>query len=54
MPALQALRKLILANDEKVLEEACRALYYLSEGTNYNIQLVIEAGVLPRLVELLR
>ncbi|KAF8401388.1 hypothetical protein HHK36_012326 [Tetracentron sinense] len=52
-PALPALERLIYSNDEEVLTDACWALSYLSDGTNDKIQAVIEAGVCPRLVELL-
>ncbi|MED6211522.1 hypothetical protein PIB30_074509 [Stylosanthes scabra] len=52
-PALPALASLIHSNDEEVLTDACWALSYLSDGTNDKIQAVIEAGVCPRLVELL-
>ncbi|CAA3007593.1 importin subunit alpha [Olea europaea subsp. europaea] len=52
-PALLALAHLIHTNDEEVLTDACWALSYLSDGTNDKIQAVIEAGVSPRLVELL-
>ncbi|KAK4492615.1 hypothetical protein RD792_003433 [Penstemon davidsonii] len=52
-PALPALAGLIHTNDEEVLTDACWALSYLSDGTNDKIQAVIEAGVCPRLVELL-
>ncbi|CAA3004037.1 importin subunit alpha-like [Olea europaea var. sylvestris] len=52
-PALLALAHLIHTNDEEVLTDACWALSYLSDGTNDKIQAVIEAGVCPRLVELL-
>ncbi|KAL3505666.1 hypothetical protein ACH5RR_031048 [Cinchona calisaya] len=52
-PALPALQHLVLSNDEEVLTDACWALSYLSDGTNDKIQAVIEAGVCPRLVELL-
>ncbi|CAH9055074.1 unnamed protein product [Cuscuta europaea] len=52
-PALSALQGLVHANDEEVLTDACWALSYLSDGTNDKIQAVIEAGVCPRLVELL-
>ncbi|KAK4407929.1 Importin subunit alpha [Sesamum angolense] len=51
--ALPALAHLIHTNDEEVLTDACWALSYLSDGTNDKIQAVIEAGVCPRLVELL-
>ncbi|KAL1118348.1 hypothetical protein V6Z11_D01G028700 [Gossypium hirsutum] len=52
-PALPALERLIHSNDEEVLTDACWALSYLSDGTNDKIQAVIQAGVCPRLVELL-
>nr|GMD60908.1 importin subunit alpha-2-like [Ipomoea batatas] len=51
--ALPILARLILSTDEEVLTDACWALSYLSDGTNDKIQAVIEAGVCPRLVELL-
>jgi hypothetical protein len=51
--ALPALERLIHSSDEDVLIDACWALSYLSDGTNDKIQSVIEAGVCPRLVELL-
>ncbi|PSS18969.1 Importin subunit alpha-4 like [Actinidia chinensis var. chinensis] len=52
-PALLVLQQLIHLNDEEVLTDACWALSYLSDGPNDKIQAVIEAGVCPRLVELL-
>ncbi|XP_022722913.1 importin subunit alpha-4-like isoform X2 [Durio zibethinus] len=52
-PALQALKHLIQLTDEEILTDACWALSYLSNGTNDEIQAVIEAGICPRLAELL-
>ncbi|KAI6685153.1 hypothetical protein NL676_031066 [Syzygium grande] len=53
MPALPALRHLINSEDVEVLIDACWALSFISDGSNQNIQFVIEAGVCPRLLELL-
>ncbi|KAK9136656.1 hypothetical protein Sjap_007250 [Stephania japonica] len=53
-PALPILQRLISSTDEEVLTDVCWALSYLSDGVNDKIQAVIEAGVCPRLVELLR
>ncbi|KAK5786520.1 hypothetical protein PVK06_041157 [Gossypium arboreum] len=51
---LPTLARLIHSNDDEVvLTNACWALSYLSDGTNDKIQIVIEAGVCGRLVELL-
>ncbi|TXG70244.1 hypothetical protein EZV62_005179 [Acer yangbiense] len=51
--AFPALAQLTLLNDEEVLTDVCWALSYLSDGTNDEIQAVIDAGVCPRLVEFL-
>lgn len=53
-PALPALERLILSEDEEVLTDACWALSYLSDGTNDKIQEIIDAGVCGRLVQLLK
>uniref|UniRef100_A0A7N0U9J2 Importin subunit alpha n=1 Tax=Kalanchoe fedtschenkoi TaxID=63787 RepID=A0A7N0U9J2_KALFE len=52
-PALPVLQQLIHLNDEEVLTDACWALSYLSDGPNDKIQAVIEAGVCPRIIEIL-
>ncbi|GMI79375.1 hypothetical protein HRI_001606800 [Hibiscus trionum] len=52
-PALPTLARLIHSDDEEALVNACRALYYLSAGTDDQTRAVFEAGVCGRLVELL-
>lgn len=53
-PALPILSDLISnATDDEVLENACWSLSYLSDGSDESIQEVVDAGVCPRLVELL-
>ncbi|KAL6564141.1 hypothetical protein OROMI_015591 [Orobanche minor] len=52
--ALPALNLLLRSSDKEVVTDACWALSYLSDGVNEKIQAVIDAGVCPRLVELLQ
>ncbi|KAL9235723.1 hypothetical protein vseg_010462 [Gypsophila vaccaria] len=52
-PALPVLERLIHSFDDEILTDACWALSYLSDGTNDKIQAVIDAKVVPRLIELL-
>ncbi|CAI9109255.1 OLC1v1009042C1 [Oldenlandia corymbosa var. corymbosa] len=52
--ALPILAYLIIhSDDQEVLADSCWALLYLFDGDNGKIQVVIEAGVCPRLVQLL-
>lgn len=52
-PALPVLERLVHSDDEEVLEDACWSLSFMSDGGEEEIQSVIEAGVVPRVVELL-
>lgn len=51
---LPVLARFIFHEDNEVLSDAGWALSYLSDGANFKIQAVIDAGVCRRLVELLR
>ncbi|AED96157.1 importin alpha subunit [Arabidopsis thaliana] len=53
-PALPALEILLHSHDEDVLKNACMALCHLSEGSEDGIQSVIEAGFVPKLVQILQ
>jgi importin subunit alpha-1 len=52
-PLLPVLAKLVRFNDIGTVADACWALSYVSDGPNERIQAVLNAGVAPRLVELL-
>jgi surface protein len=51
--ALPHLSRLLFSQDIETVENACWALSYISDGSNDRIQAVLNAGVAPRLVELL-
>ena len=51
--ALPALEWLLHIQDDEVLADACWALLYISDGPNDNVQAIIDAGICPKLVELL-
>ncbi|XP_039162369.1 importin subunit alpha-4 [Eucalyptus grandis] len=51
--ALPTLRCLINSEDGEVLIDTCWTLSYICDGSDHNIQSVLDAGFCPRLVELL-
>ncbi|CAN8265519.1 unnamed protein product [Cochlearia groenlandica] len=52
-PALAAFEWLVHLDDEEVLSDACWSLSFLSDGDEERIQSVIDAGVVPKVVQLL-
>lgn len=49
-----ALEKHIYSNDEEVLRNVCMTIRYACGGSEDGIQGVIEAGFVPKLIEVLR
>ncbi|XP_003559766.1 importin subunit alpha-1b isoform X1 [Brachypodium distachyon] len=52
-PILEIISLLIHSADEKILADACWALYYICDGVEDGIQHVLDAGVCHQLVKLL-
>lgn len=52
-PALAVLGQVLHFNDKEVLSHACRALYYLFDGSRETSQSFIAAGLVQGLVQLL-
>jgi hypothetical protein len=52
-PALPVLAQLVFSHDDEVLADSCWALSYLSDGSNDQIQAVLDTGICARIVELM-
>ena len=52
-PALPVLNRLLQNLDLDILTDACQIMLCLSAGSNEEIQVVVESGVVPPLVALL-
>nr|UXY87329.1 importin alpha [Cryptomonas sp.] len=50
---LKGLAKLIFSEDTEILGDVCWALSYISDGSDERIQLIIQFGIIQRIVELL-
>jgi hypothetical protein len=51
---LVPLYRLLNLEDEEILGDACWAISYISDGEDDRIQAVVEAGLVPRLVKLMK
>ncbi|CAM0907531.1 unnamed protein product [Alopecurus aequalis] len=52
-PILEIISLLIHSADEKILADACWALYYICDGVEGGVQNVLDAGLCPQIVKLL-
>lgn len=59
-PCLDAVKKMLPVltcllehEDKEIISDSCWAISYLTDGSNNRIQIVVDTGILPRLVELM-
>uniref|UniRef100_A0A8B9TBR5 Importin subunit alpha n=1 Tax=Anas platyrhynchos TaxID=8839 RepID=A0A8B9TBR5_ANAPL len=59
-PPLDAVRKMLPVltcllehEDKEIIADSCWAVSYLTDGSNDRIQIIVDTGILPRLVELM-
>ncbi|KYN35444.1 Importin subunit alpha [Trachymyrmex septentrionalis] len=52
-PVLPVFDRLLSSENNNIISDTCRILYYLTNGVNNNIQAIMETGILPKILNCL-
>ncbi|KAG5338964.1 IMA5 protein, partial [Acromyrmex heyeri] len=52
-PLLPVFDRLLNSENNSIISDTCRILYYLTDGVNDNIQAIMETGILPKILDCL-
>ncbi|EGI68539.1 PREDICTED: uncharacterized protein LOC105143168 [Acromyrmex echinatior] len=52
-PLLPVFDRLLNSENNNIISDTCRILYYLTDGVNDNIQAIMETGILPKILDCL-
>ncbi|KAG5307630.1 IMPA3 protein, partial [Pseudoatta argentina] len=52
-PLLPVFDRLLNSENNSIISDTCRILYYLTDGANDNIQAIMETGILPKILDCL-